>query len=67
MLDGSCRARSWPATRCRRAGGEAAEAVYDPTGRRDPFGLRAVNQTNLLGEARTPLQRYDLGQLRRRR
>lgn len=47
-----------------RAGAGAAEAVYDPTGRRDPFRPPRVNQTNLAGEARTPLQRYDLGQLR---
>jgi type IV pilus assembly protein PilP len=47
-----------------RGGGAPAEAVYDPTGRRDPFRPPRVNQTNLLGEARTPLQRYDLGQLR---
>lgn len=42
----------------------ADDAVYDPTGRRDPFRPPRTNQTTLLGEARTPLQRYDLGQLR---
>ena len=40
------------------------EAVYDSTGRRDPFRPPRANQTTTLGEARTPLQRYDLGQLR---
>ena len=42
----------------------ANDAVYDPAGRRDPFRPPRANQTNLAGEARTPLQRYDLGQLR---
>jgi len=40
------------------------DAVYDPTGKRDPFRPPRSNQTNLAGEARTPLQRYDIGQLR---
>ncbi len=40
------------------------DAIYDPTGRRDPFRPPRTNQTTALGEARTPLQRYDLGQLR---
>ena len=40
------------------------DAVYNPTGRRDPFRPPRVNQQTLAGEARTPLQRYDLGQLR---
>jgi Tfp pilus assembly protein PilP len=42
----------------------AADAIYDSTGRRDPFRPPRANQTTALGEARTPLQRYDLGQLR---
>jgi type IV pilus assembly protein PilP len=42
----------------------AADAAYDPTGRRDPFRPPRVNQQTLAGEARTPLQRYDLGQLK---
>ena len=42
----------------------ASDAVYDATGRRDPFRPPRANQTNLAGEARTPLQRYDLGQLK---
>ena len=42
----------------------APDAVYDSTGRRDPFRPPRANQTTLAGEARTPLQRYDLGQLK---
>jgi type IV pilus assembly protein PilP len=48
-----------------RAGsGTGDDATYNPTGRRDPFRPPRVNQQTLAGEARTPLQRYDLGQLR---
>jgi type IV pilus assembly protein PilP len=43
---------------------QANDAVYDPTGKRDPFRPPRTNQTTLAGEARTPLQRYDIGQLR---
>lgn len=46
-----------------RVPGDADEA-YNPVGRRDPFRPPRVNQQTLAGEARTPLQRYDLGQLR---
>jgi type IV pilus assembly protein PilP len=46
------------------AGSPGAEAAYDPTGRRDPFRPPRVNQQTASGEARTPLQRYDLGQLK---
>jgi type IV pilus assembly protein PilP len=46
----------------------AAPAVdntaYDPTGRRDPFRPPRVNQLLASGGERTPLQRYELGQLR---
>ena len=42
----------------------ANDAVYDPTGKRDPFRPPRSNQTTLAGEARSPLQRYDIGQLR---
>jgi type IV pilus assembly protein PilP len=42
----------------------ANDAVYDPAGKRDPFRPPRANQTSLAGEARTPLQRYDIGQLR---
>jgi type IV pilus assembly protein PilP len=41
-----------------------ADETYNPIGRRDPFRPPRVNQQTLAGEARTPLQRYDLGQLR---
>jgi len=41
-----------------------ADAVYDATGRRDPFRPPRATHTTALGEARTPLQRYDLGQLK---
>ena len=44
--------------------GAGADAIYDPTGRRDPFRPPRVNQTNASGEARSPLQRYDIGQLK---
>ena len=47
-----------------RAGSPGAEAIYDPTGRRDPFRPPRVNQQTASGEARTPLQRYDIGQLK---
>ena len=40
------------------------ETAYDPTGRRDPFRPPRANQTTAAGEIRSPLQRYDLGQLR---
>ena len=46
------------------AGSAGADAVYDPTGRRDPFRPPRVNQQTAGGEARTPLQRYDIGQLK---
>jgi len=42
----------------------ANDAVYDPTGRRDPFRPPRVNQTTAAGEIRSPLQRYDIGQLK---
>lgn len=41
-----------------------ADAVYDSTGRRDPFRPPRANQTTNAGEARSPLQRYDIGQLK---
>ena len=47
-----------------RAPSAQADAVYDPAGRRDPFRPPRANQQTAAGEARTPLQRYDLGQLR---
>jgi len=47
-----------------RATSAQAEAAYDPAGRRDPFRPPRVSQQTAAGEARTPLQRYDLGQLK---
>ena len=44
--------------------GAVYRGVYDPSGRRDPFRPPRASQTTLAGEARTPLQRYDLGQLK---
>jgi type IV pilus assembly protein PilP len=43
---------------------DRSDAIYDATGRRDPFRPPRANQTTAMGEARTPLQRYDLGQLK---
>jgi len=42
----------------------AVDAAYDPAGRRDPFRPPRANQTTSAGEVRSPLQRYDLGQLK---
>jgi type IV pilus assembly protein PilP len=42
----------------------ASDAPYDPTGRRDPFRPPRVNSSMASGEARTPLQRYEIGQLK---
>jgi type IV pilus assembly protein PilP len=47
-----------------RPGAGDDDAAYNATGRRDPFRPPRVNHQTLAGEARTPLQRYDLGQLR---
>ena len=40
------------------------DVAYDPTGRRDPFRPPRVNQLLVGGAERTPLQRYELTQLR---
>jgi type IV pilus assembly protein PilP len=40
------------------------DAVYDPTGKRDPFRPPRISQMLVGGAERTPLQRYELGQLR---
>jgi type IV pilus assembly protein PilP len=40
------------------------DATYDPAGRRDPFRPPRASQTTAAGEVRSPLQRYDLGQLK---
>jgi len=42
----------------------AGDAAYDPAGRRDPFRPPRANQTTATGEIRSPLQRYDIGQLK---
>jgi type IV pilus assembly protein PilP len=42
----------------------AGDAPYDPAGRRDPFRPPRANSTTAQGEVRTPLQRYDIGQLK---
>jgi type IV pilus assembly protein PilP len=47
-----------------KAGSPEADLAYDATGRRDPFRPPRANQQSLTGEARTPLQRYDIGQLK---
>ena len=43
---------------------EAADAPYDPAGRRDPFRPPKATSATASGETRTPLERYELGQLR---
>ncbi|HLK12630.1 MAG TPA: pilus assembly protein PilP [Candidatus Binatia bacterium] len=43
---------------------EQADAPYDPAGRRDPFRPPKATSATAAGEARTPLERYELGQLR---
>jgi type IV pilus assembly protein PilP len=54
-----------PATATANTGRTADnDAVYDPAGRRDPFRPPRASQTNYAGEVRSPLQRYDLGQLK---
>lgn len=40
------------------------DAAYDPTGKRDPFRPPRISQMLVGGAERTPLQRYELGQLR---
>ena len=42
----------------------ADDAPYDPTGRRDPFRPPSVGASKHAGEPRTPLQRYEVGQLK---
>ena len=64
-LDGqSIAAPEQAAPALEQAAPAANDAVYDPVGKRDPFRPPRANQTTLAGEARTPLQRYDIGQLR---
>jgi type IV pilus assembly protein PilP len=40
------------------------ETAYDPAGKRDPFRPPRISQILVGGMERTPLQRYELGQLR---
>jgi type IV pilus assembly protein PilP len=47
-----------------RGSAPGADAAYDPAGRRDPFRPPRANQTTAAGEIKSPLQRYDLGQLK---
>ncbi|MFI5042000.1 MAG: pilus assembly protein PilP [Acidimicrobiales bacterium] len=42
----------------------AEDPAYDSTGRRDPFRPPRVSTSTPNGEVRTPLQRYELGQLK---
>jgi len=42
----------------------AEDPAYDSTGRRDPFRPPRVSVGTAAGEIRTPLQRYELGQLK---
>ena len=41
----------------------SGDVPYDPTGRRDPFRPPRVGAAPHTGERRTPLQRYEIGQL----
>jgi type IV pilus assembly protein PilP len=47
-----------------RAVEPAADVPYDPLGRRDPFRPPRAGTATPVGEPRTPLQRYEIGQLR---
>ena len=42
----------------------AGDIPYDPAGRRDPFRPPRAGTTAHTGEQRTPLQRYEITQLR---
>ena len=55
-------AKTPPAVAPKAPAGE--DVAYDPAGRRDPFRPPRVNQLLVGGGERTPLQRYELGQLR---
>jgi type IV pilus assembly protein PilP len=52
-----------PGTQMVRAVEPENDVPYDPAGRRDPF-RRPGSGTVQSGEPRTPLQRYEIGQLR---
>jgi type IV pilus assembly protein PilP len=53
-----------PATEPARAIEPDDDPPYDSAGRRDPFRPPRAVAATLSGEARTPLQRYEIGQLR---
>jgi len=40
------------------------DGFYDPTGRRDPFRPPQARSVTTVGSDRSPLQRYELGQLK---
>jgi Tfp pilus assembly protein PilP len=70
-LLGAAAARAESAAPAPGADGEVARAVepagdvpYDPTGRRDPFRPPRAGGPVHTGEQRTPLQRYEIAQLR---
>jgi Tfp pilus assembly protein PilP len=52
-----------PTAESARAVEPADEPPYDSGGRRDPFRPPRVAPGTVTGEARTPLERYELGQL----
>jgi type IV pilus assembly protein PilP len=43
---------------------EPADPPYDPSGRRDPFRPPSAGASRQTGEPQTPLQRYEVGQLK---
>ena len=53
-----------PEAEVARATEPAGDIPYDPAGRRDPFRPPRVGVTAHTGEQRTPLQRYEIAQLR---
>ena len=53
-----------PADEVARATDPTGDVPYDGAGRRDPFRPPRVGMTPHTGEQRTPLQRYEIAQLR---
>ncbi len=66
LAAGSAHAQTIPSNNeeVSRAVEPAVGAPYDPIGRRDPFRPPRAGSQSPLGEPRTPLQRYEIGQLR---
>lgn len=60
----SAGAQAVPPAEVTRAVEPPSDAPYDPLGRRDPFRPPRAGSSTPLGEPRTPLQRYEVGQLR---